>query len=94
MGAVLVVAIVIGVFFAIGLLVGGIMVIALPLLRDRRPGRSKRLRNRESEPRVPGEDPVQPEYDHVTPDATGREDGMPEDRPRWPGDGESGHSGR
>jgi NADH:ubiquinone oxidoreductase subunit 3 (subunit A) len=42
MGAALVVAIVIGVFFAIGLLVGGTMVIALPLLRDRRPGRRKR----------------------------------------------------
>jgi len=86
MGAVLVVAIVIGVFFAIGLLVGGIMVIALPLLRDRRPGRSK--------PREPGQDPVQPEYDHVTPDATGRDDGVPQDRPRWPGDGMGGHSGR
>jgi hypothetical protein len=41
MGAGLVVVIIIGVFFVIGLLVGGVMVLALPLLRDRRSRRSK-----------------------------------------------------
>jgi hypothetical protein len=82
MSAAVVVAVIIGVFFVIGLLVGGIMVIALPLLRDRRFGRSK--------PREPGS---QPEYD-VTPDAGGPDDAAPDDRPRWPGHGDNGHSGR
>ena len=39
MGAALVVAAIIGIFFAVGLIVGGIVVIALPKLRDRRSGR-------------------------------------------------------
>ena len=76
MGAGLVVVIIIGVFFVIGLLVGGVMVLALPLLRDRR--------SRWSKPGEPGEDPVRPDYDHVTPDAAGRDDAPPEDHPRWP----------
>jgi hypothetical protein len=82
MSAAVVVAVIIGVFFVIGLLVGGIMVIALPLLRDRRFGRSNR--------REPGS---QPEYD-VTPDAGGPDDATPGDSPRWPGHGDNGYSGR
>ena len=83
MGAGLVVVIITGVFFVIGLMVGGVMVLALPLLRDRRSRRSK--------PREPGEGPVEPGYDHVPRDATGSDDAAPDERP---GDGDSGHSGR
>jgi hypothetical protein len=36
MGAVLAVTVIIGLFFVIGLVVGGIVVIALPVLRGRR----------------------------------------------------------
>jgi len=42
MDAALVVAAIIGVFFLVGLVVGGIVVIALPLFRGRRSGRDKR----------------------------------------------------
>ena len=86
MSAAVVVAVIIGVFFVIGLLVGGIMVIALPLLKDRRSKPSMR--------RELGEAPVQPEYDHMTTDAGGPDDAAPDDRPRWPGNGDDGYSGR
>ena len=85
MGAALVVAAIIGIFFAVGLIVGGIGVIALPKLRDRRPGR-----------REPAVDTIEPEYDHVAPDATGPgvtgpdatgpDEAGPDDRPGWPGE--------
>ena len=52
MDAALVVAAIVGVFFVVGLVVGGIGVIALPLLRDRRSRRDRR--------RAPGDGPVQP----------------------------------
>jgi hypothetical protein len=74
-GAALVVAAVIGIFFAVGLIVGGIGVIALPKLRDRRPGR-----------REPAVDTIEPEYDHVAPDAAGPAEAGPDDRPGWPGE--------
>jgi hypothetical protein len=54
MGAVLVVAIVIGIFFAVGLVVGGIGVIALPMLRDRQARRHER--------HEPPDDPDQSEH--------------------------------
>ena len=54
MGAVLVVAVIIGIFFAVGLVVGGIGVIALPMLRDRQA--------RRREHREPPDDPDQPEH--------------------------------
>jgi hypothetical protein len=42
MDAALVVAVIVGVFFLVGLVVGGIVVMALPLSRGRRSGRDKR----------------------------------------------------
>jgi NADH:ubiquinone oxidoreductase subunit 3 (subunit A) len=57
MGAALVV---VGVFFVVGLVVGGIVVIALPVLRARRPRRDKQ--------REPGDTTIEPEYDHAHPD--------------------------
>ena len=78
MGAALVVAAIIGIFFAVGLIVGGIGVIALPKLRDRRSGRLERP--------GPGDDTIEPEYDHVAPDATGPDEAGPDDRPGWPGE--------
>ena len=59
MDAVLV-AVIIGVFFVVGLAVGGIIVIALPLLKGRRSRRGTR--------REPGDRPVQPEFEPVDPD--------------------------
>lgn len=78
MGAVLVVAAVIGIFFAVGLIVGGIAVIALPVLRERRSQRSDR--------RKPRDNAVQTEYDPVVPDGTGPDEAAPDDRSGWPGD--------
>ena len=76
MDAVLVVAAIVGVFFVVGLVVGGIVVIALPVLRGRRPGQSKQ--------READDGPVRPEFEYLDPD----------DRSRWPGDGEDRYSGR
>jgi hypothetical protein len=86
MGTALGVVVIIGVFFLVGLAVGGIMVIALPVLRERRSRRNER--------REPGDRPVQPEHDHVAPDATGRDDAAPDDHHRRPGGAGKGHSGR
>ena len=58
MNAALVVAVIIGVFFVVGLAIGGVTVIALPMLRGRR---SRRPAQRE-----PDGDPV--EYDQAPPD--------------------------
>jgi hypothetical protein len=60
MDAVLVVAAIIGVFFLVGLVVGGVAVIALPLFRHRRPRRDRR--------HEPGGNTVQPDHDPPTPD--------------------------
>jgi hypothetical protein len=54
MGAAVVVAVIIGIFFAVGLAVGGIGVMALPMLRDRQA--------RRREQHEPPEDPDQPEH--------------------------------
>jgi hypothetical protein len=78
MGAVLVVAAIIGIFFAVGLIVGGITVIALPVLRERRSQRRDR--------REPGDNVVQAEYGPTVPDGTGPDEAAPDDRPGWPGD--------
>jgi hypothetical protein len=83
MGAALVVAGVIGAFFIVGLIVGAIIAIALPILRGTR-GRNKR---RESAGRA-----GQPEGDGQMPDArVGRDETAPDDRPRWPGDADNGY---
>jgi hypothetical protein len=55
MDAALVVAAIVGVFFLVGLVVGGIVVIALPLFRGRRSGRDKR--------REPGDRPDRREFE-------------------------------
>jgi hypothetical protein len=86
MGAALVVAAIIGIFFAVGLIVGGIGVIALPMLRDRRSGRL--------EQREPADDTIEPEYDHVAPDAMGPDEAGPDDRPGWPGGADHNYPGR
>ena len=57
MDAAVVVAIIVGVFFVVGLVVGGIVVIALPMLKGRRGRRFD-----------PGDHTAQPEYDHAAPD--------------------------
>ena len=56
MDAALVVAAIVGVFFVVGLVVGGVVVIALPWLRDRRSRRDKRRRQALSS--APGGRPV------------------------------------
>ena len=81
MGAVVTMAVIIGVFFVVGLVVGGIGVIALPRFRNRG--------SRRSWPRKPVEGPAEPEDESVTP-----EDAVPHDRPRWPGNRDNGDSGR
>lgn len=71
------VAIITGIFFVVGLMVGGIVVIALPVLRSRPSGRK------------PDGNPPHLEG--------GRDAGAglaPDDFPRWPGNGDNGHSGR
>jgi hypothetical protein len=60
MDAALVVAAIIGVFFLVGLVVGGIIVIALPLFRGRRSGRDKR--------RGPGDGPFPRKFERGDPD--------------------------
>jgi hypothetical protein len=74
MGAAVVVAIIVGIFFAVGLIVGGIAVIALPVLRDRRAARRAQHRPGEAGP---------PEYDHAPPDAGDSGPGFP--GPDFPG---------
>ena len=82
MGAVVAVAVIIGVFFVIGLVVGGIVVIALPRFRDRR--------SRRSWPRKPDDQSMaEPEDESVTPD-----DVVADGHPRWPGNGDNDPSGR
>jgi hypothetical protein len=81
-----VVAVVIGIFFVVGLFVGAIVVIALPALRSRglrRPGRRDRVGSS-----------VQSPHDRVSRDSASWEDEAPDDRPRWPGDADGGYSGR
>jgi hypothetical protein len=60
MDAALVVATIVGVFFVVGLVVGGIVVIALPLFRGRRSGRDKR--------REPGDRPDRRKFERGDPD--------------------------
>jgi hypothetical protein len=60
MNAIVVVAIIVGVFFVVGLAVGGIVVMALPMLRAWRARRNRRL--------DPGDHTAEPEYDHAFPD--------------------------
>ncbi len=72
MDAAVVVAIIVGIFFVVGLVVGGVVVIALPVLKDRRSRRDQKLE--------PGDHATQSEYDKLVPD----------ERPRWPSDGEVG----
>jgi hypothetical protein len=43
MDATVVVAIIVGIFFVVGLVVGGVVVIALPVLKDRRSRRDQKL---------------------------------------------------
>ena len=88
MGAVVTVAVIIGVFFVVGLVVGGIGVIALPRFRNRG--------SRRSWPRKPVEGPAEPEDESVTPEdeSVTPEDAVPHDRPRWPGNRDNGDSGR
>ncbi len=87
MDAALVVAAIIGVFFTIGLLVGALVVNALPALRDRRSGRNGR--------RGPEGGSVQQNYDDGGPGAhPGWQRAEPDDRPRWPGDADGGDPGR
>jgi hypothetical protein len=83
MGAV---AVVIGIFFVVGLFVGAVTVIALPALKDRRPGRGPRRRDH-------GDGPDRSPHDRVNTEATRWEDAEDQDRPRWPGDSDSGYSG-
>jgi hypothetical protein len=60
MDAALVVATIVGVFFVVGLVVGGIVVIALPLFRGRRSRRDKR--------REPGDRPDRRKFERGDPD--------------------------
>ena len=83
MDAALTVAAIVGIFFVAGLVVGGIVVIALPVLRERRSRRDKQDE--------PGDHTVQPEFERVHRDERPR---WPDERPRWPGDGDNGYSGR
>jgi len=79
MAALLVVATIIGVFFVVGLVVGGIVVIALPVLRSRRSGR------------WPDGNPPH----HGDGQDAGREEGLPpDDRPRWPTGADNDYPGR
>jgi hypothetical protein len=55
MAAFLVVSAIIGVFFVVGLVVGGVAVIALPVFRDRRPTRTG------------SGDTIYPEHHHAAP---------------------------
>ena len=71
MDAALVVAAIVGVFFLVGLVVGGIVVIALPLFRGRRPGRDKR--------REPGGRPDRREWERRDPDVRPRWPGDDDD---------------
>ena len=81
-----VVALVIGIFFVVGIFVGAIAVLALPALRHhwfRRPGRRDR-----------GGRPGPAADDGVSRDAARWEDAAADDRPRWPGDADGGYSAR
>jgi hypothetical protein len=83
MHAFLVVAAVTGTFFTVGLLVGALVVIALPALRVRRSGRSQRRRPDGGRARQT----IQPnDGDGAPAGHAGREYAEHGDRPRWPGD--------
>ena len=75
MGAALAVA---AIIFVAGLAVGGILLIVLPILTGRPPGR-----------RPPGGGNSEP-----GPGDPGWPGAAPDDRPRWPGDADNRHSGR
>jgi hypothetical protein len=79
------VAVVIGIFFVVGLFVGGVAVIALPALRNQG---FRRPRQRDN---------GQPGSAGIRPRETGAarwEDEETDERPRWPGDADGGYSGR
>jgi hypothetical protein len=81
-----VVALVIGIFFVVGIFVGAVAVLALPALRHhwfRRPRRRDRA-----------DRPGPWANDRAGQDAARREDPAADDRPRWPGDADGGYSGR
>ena len=81
-----VVALVIGIFFAVGIFVGAVAVLALPALRHHWFSRPRRRDRAGSS--------VRPGYDRVFQDSTRWEDAAADDRPRWPGDADGGYSGR
>jgi hypothetical protein len=86
MSALVVVAAITGTFFIVGLFVGAIIVIALPVVRATRASRADR--------HEPDGGTVRPEYDRWMPDIGARRDGAaPDDRPRWPGDADNGYGG-
>jgi hypothetical protein len=86
MTATLVVVVTIGIFFIAGLIVGAIIVIALPVLRGIRVSRTTRhepingTREREND-------------DRMSDARAGRGGAARDDRPRWPGDADSGYDG-
>ena len=101
MGAV---AVVIGIFFVVGLFVGAVVVIALPALRHQW---VRRARRRDLN-RQPGSADVRPRdtgaarWEGAAADdrprwpgyAARREEQAADDRPRWTGDSDDGYSGR
>ena len=77
-------AIVMGIYFVVGCAVGVIVVVALPVLRGPRSGGGKR----HDQGRVPS----QRGHNPATPEARDDRDvTVPDDRPRWPGDGGHGY---
>jgi len=81
-----VVAVVIGIFFVVGLFVGAVVVIALPALRQRSFRRARQRRRADG--------PVESSSHRVNPGAARWEDAAADDRPRWPGDADGPYPGR
>jgi len=67
MNAAAVVVTIVAVFFVVGLVVGGVVVIALPVLKGHRSRRNDQLE--------PGNRATQPEYDKLVPDERPRRPG-------------------
>jgi hypothetical protein len=86
MSAALVVAAIMGTFFIAGLVVGAIIVIALPTLRGNRVSRTRR-----HEP--DGGTGEQEDEGRMSDSSVGRDEAAPDDRPRWPGDAGDGYGG-
>jgi hypothetical protein len=86
MTATLVVVVIVGIFFIVGLIVGAIIVIALPILRGTRVSRIAR--------HEPGRGRREQENDDRMSDArVGQDEARPDERPRWPGDADNGYGG-